>query len=125
MTLASFLERLFSVLTTQGAPRWEELAFHVRGPNSEIDKEGRLRIARGTLLSLDAAERTFSTLMQQGYPWLNLSCVGLLDRALIVLIEHPHLDPQHRSPRTSVNVSGASEIVVSHGWDAAYAVSLG
>jgi hypothetical protein len=61
--------------------------------------------------------------MSSGLPWLNVSCIGVVNDKLIVTIELAHASSDV-SNRTSVNYSGPPKVVLEHGWDAAQVLAI-
>lgn len=116
--LADELQRLFEFLERRTGPlptRRLRIVEIRRG--QPADGRGRARVHRNDLREVHEYETRFDELMAAGLPWVNLSCYGVLDEALIVAVETP-APPPKPAKRTSVNISGPSAAVLRHGWDA-------
>lgn len=87
------------------------------------DERGRLLIGRRTLRDPHEFEARFESLMSAGFPWLNLSCIGMAEGRLIVTVETPR-SSSGLSARTSVNYSGPSRAVLEQGWDASRVLTV-
>lgn len=68
----------------------------------------------GETFSIEAYRPRFTELCTRGWPWINLSAVGLLDGALLLSIEVPNMEPGG-SRWTSVNLSGPSRRTLAMG----------
>ena len=101
------------VRALDGAPSWH-VARVVDGLS--VHPADVRRIARASLVGLEAYESRFRELVTSGCPWINLSAIGLLDGALIISVER---SPDRHATRTaSVNLSGAATFVRAiPGWD--------
>ena len=62
---------------------------------------------------LNDFEIQFMDLLNQGFPWLNLSCLGVYKKNLILTISKPNYFPNPKSKRTSVNLSGPINLIVN------------
>lgn len=103
------------VLVADLTARYPELVFEgIRvveiGSRPDLDVRGRFQLH-------DEYEERFHALLREGFAWLNVSCYGLLQGALVVAIEVPG-SHSTRGRRTSVNYSGPTAAVVEHNWDA-------
>jgi hypothetical protein len=76
---------------------------------------GKHCVRKKDLIPPERFGERFDQLLRTGYPWLNLSCVGIHDGRLIVAIEVPNTVAKP-VPITSVNFSGPSEAVIRNGW---------
>jgi hypothetical protein len=87
------------------------------------DDRGRI-IARSADLRApaDYAPR-FEELLNQGLPWINVTCYGRWNGKWIVGIELP-APAGKRSPSTSLNYSGPPRAVIERGWNAEAALAL-
>lgn len=87
------------------------------GSHNETDVCGRLRVRQDQFCAPEHYESRFKELIEQGLPWLNLSCFGIHNGFLIVGVETPN-QCSRPSRRTSVNYSGPPVSVLDRGWDA-------
>jgi hypothetical protein len=94
-------------LDVPGAPRWSSVT--ISAP-LELSPAQRLHVRRADLVTADAYEERFAQLLSLGYPWINLSSVGLLGGTLLVTVETP-ADTRADTIFTSVNVSGPAAFV--------------
>jgi hypothetical protein len=91
--------------------------------------EAGAAFGRGGLALADARvvseyRARFDELLNAGYPWLNVSCYGVFEGHLVVVVEAPLEAPNAPSKNTSVNYSGPAQVVLDHGWDATYALEF-
>jgi hypothetical protein len=118
------LRRLLDFLDRQGqGPPTRRLRIVEIPHGAPIDQRGRIRVQSSGLCEPVAYEARFDELLAAGLPWLNMSCYGALGGTLIVAIELP-MPPSKPAAKTSVNLSGPPEAVLSHGWNADQVLSL-
>ncbi len=116
--LANELQRLLDFLRKQGHQLPTTRLRIVEVPhNFPVDTEGRIRVHYGDLREPQDYEARFEELLAAGFPWLNVSCYGVLDQALVIAIEVP-APPLRPATRTSLNFSGPIAKVLNHGWSA-------
>lgn len=97
---SSFAE-LQSLLQRIGLAAWDD----VRITESVVWDQGGTMVSLGELHSIEDFRARFTELVTAGWPWINLSAMGLLNDTLILAIERPQYDPTGVAP-TSVNLSG-------------------
>lgn len=67
-------------------------------------------------------EARFQELLAAGFPWINVSCYGLYEGRLLVVVELPR--EATGAARTSVNYSGPMRVVLEHDWDVSHALTI-
>ncbi|MEP7119746.1 MAG: hypothetical protein ABJE95_02505 [Byssovorax sp.] len=85
-----------------GAPRWDSVT--ITGPLEDFPAR-QTHLASTDLVAADAFAERFDQLLSLGFPWINLSAVGLLRGALLVTVETP-ASTRADIEFTSVNASG-------------------
>lgn len=75
-------------------------------------------IPRGALFSIEAYATRFDSHLDAGHLWINLSAVGIMDDALLVVIELPGYRNNVPREKVSVNFSGAAMVNGKPQWDA-------
>jgi hypothetical protein len=126
--LSSHLDRLILWLETSAGQLPSKDVRIVEVNTREVNpKDGKYHVRKGQLRPPWEYEGRFDELLQMGYPWLNLSCVGVYNSFLIIAIEVPGLPnvaPSKSSPKrsgpeglTSVNVSGPQFRVRDAAWE--------
>ena len=116
--LATHLTALRAFLEAAGLPPpSREVRIIEVGNDARLDAQGRIRVTRASLCPPVAFEARFDELMEQSFPWLNLSCYGLVEDFLIVAVETPR-QPVGQADHTSVNYSGPGRQTLDRGWDA-------
>jgi hypothetical protein len=108
--LSEFLASILTVPESRGF-KILEVREHVK-----TDRAGRLLVRRTELKKPDEFAQRFRELLDQLYPWINVTCFGLFEGDLIVGVEIPR--SAERNTRTSVNFSGPPRVVLDHAWDA-------
>lgn len=84
-----------------------------------VDAKGRLILRRDALVQPAAYEQRFNDLLRTGYAWLHLTCVGIDQEAVVIVVRVPAATSQKGGAvRTSINYSGPSVRVQEHRWDA-------
>ena len=89
--------------------------------NPEIDKKGRVKIEKINIHKPENYEERFNELMTSGISWLNMSCYGVYDEYLIIVIEKP-MKNFGLNPKPSVNFSAPNTEVIRRKWDATQAI---
>jgi hypothetical protein len=69
-------------------------------------------------------EARFDELMKVGFPWMNVTCLGVIDGMLLVGVELPRVAPPEPAKRTSINLSGPMAKVLNSGWSAEEVLSI-
>jgi hypothetical protein len=117
-SLSDALQGLFEFLKKQGeAPPTREVCVLEIGADTRVDHLGRFLIRPGELREPGGYEARFEDLMRSGLPWINVSCVGVVDGQLVVGIEIPRASSA-RSTRTSLNYAGPVKAVLDQNWNA-------
>ncbi len=83
--------------------------------DTRADARGRLQIRREDLHTPEEYKQRFDELLSAGLPWINVSCYGVYEGALVIVIEASK--SRRRSRRTSINYSGPAASVVENGWN--------
>jgi hypothetical protein len=89
------------------APRWECVMI---GASLDLSATEQTTLSREDLVPADAFTERFAQLFSLGFPWINLSAVGVLRGALLVTVEVPAYT-RHDVWAPSINVSGPSSFV--------------
>ena len=114
---------LFSFLSRSGQkPPTQEIWVVEIAPELGVDTLGRPSVRRSDFREPSAYENRYKELLAASPPWINISCYGVHDGRLLVIIELP--TKPSRANRTSLNYSGVPKGVVDHGWDARYALVI-
>jgi hypothetical protein len=87
--------------------------------NNEILTEKSKPVLRScNFKTLQDYEIAFEILVNQGYPWVNLSCAGVYDEKLILTISKPGDSTEKGGRLTSVNLSGPIKLISDDpGWN--------
>jgi hypothetical protein len=104
--LSSHLDRLFQQLDSFGRqPLSREVRIVEISQISRGAADGTYHVRRDQLLKPLDYESRFYELLAAGYTWLNMSCCGIHDGSLIVMIEVPGPRTLYPGCFTSVNMS--------------------
>lgn len=117
MKLTAALAELFRFLAERGhvVPRLQ-LAVVELSPQ-ELLPSGQYAVKRGALQTVEEYGERFEKLQRAGFPWLNMTCVGVADERLVVGVELPSTPTG--APKPSINYSGPENRVLNAGWSAA------
>jgi hypothetical protein len=97
------------------------LELHVK---SSVDGCGRFRVRRSDYREPKGYAERFGVLLEAGLPWINVSCCGVDQGNLIVVVELPREEARVHTSRTSINYSGPTRDVLEHNWDASVALAI-
>jgi len=124
-TLGKIIEDLVNQMRTSLAMDWTSIVVWF-DDGRQVGADGRSVVRSSELLDIDGAQPGFDALCASRPAWINLSCVGLLGRALLVSVEGPPIGSPSRSgyPKTSFNFSGPRNRVKDANWDATAAVDV-
>jgi len=116
MNLAVALRQLFTFVVERGheVPK-HEIAMLELLPSS-LGADGRYKVQRDELRTVEEYAPRFATLGASGFPWINLTCLGVIDEQLVVGVELP-ASPTGAA-RTSLNYSGPEKRVLDSEWSA-------
>ena len=112
--LSQHFERLSQFLIELGLPRWDSVIY-VDGEISEMQP-----LRRNQLHCFEDYVDRFDEILCQGHGWVNMECLGLLNKTLVISVVEPSQEsPSFKSgaQNTSVNISGPSREVQSGGYD--------
>ena len=116
-SLTASLDALLLFLQQAGLrpPSWNVRILET-GPSAPTDALGRISVKRDRLRTVAEYGPRFDALLDQGWPWLNVSCCGIDGDQMIVTVELP--PSKSHSVRTSVNYSGPTQAVLEAAWSA-------
>jgi hypothetical protein len=116
------LAELVEFLKPLQPPRTSPVTMIEISGKASLDPTGRLLVPPEMFASVEGYAARFEQLLDLGFPWINLSCMGVLRDKLVVAVELPseHAGP---APRTSINLSGPPRAVLDNNWDASWALS--
>jgi hypothetical protein len=89
------------MLIEDGVPHWDSILI---AEGLYLDREKKQRVLQHKTYSLNDFSERFEKLMSDGYSWINLCGLGLLENTLVVGIELP--STAVGSHFTSVNLAG-------------------
>ena len=97
------------LLGDSGMPMWEDIYI-----TENISYNGGTKVDDfGELIHFKNYYERFKEITTKGWPWINLSAIGLYDSNLIISIEVPNRKPEG-AIATSVNISGPSNVVAGN-----------
>lgn len=79
------------------------------------DFESADEILRQDIFTFEDYENRFNEILYQGYSWVNLNFAGILDDALLIVIELPNRETNIEV--TAVNLSLPEKRVVKNDWN--------
>ena len=103
--------RLSRILLDEGLPHWSSVLVV---EDLYLDQNIKQRVLKHKTFSLADFSERFEKLMSNGYSWLNLCGLGLLQETLIVGIEKPN--SAAGSHFTSVNLAGPMKFVADNNY---------
>jgi hypothetical protein len=113
--LEKHLNQLISLVKGWGAPSWSRVLFV---EDTSIAHGMPSLIPRKSLISVADYEARFDSHLDAGHSWINLNAGGILDDALLVIIELPRYKNNVPRDKVSVNYSGAAMVNGKPHWDA-------
>lgn len=124
-TLDSKVEALRQTMAAHLPTKWNGVLVWF-DPGGQSSGTGRLRIPRGELVTMSEARQKFERLLALRPPWLNVSCLGLIDGDLLIAVEvATGADRQSRDGiATSFNYSAPPRAVVAANWDVTAVVDI-
>ena len=75
-------------------------------------------ILRNSLIPMADYAARFDSYLDAGHSWINMNAAGILDDALLVIIELPRYKNNVPRDKVSVNFSGAAIVNSKPQWDA-------
>ena len=90
---------------------------------ARVEMGGKLVVQRSKLRDAESFEPRFDELVSRRTAWINVSCYGLFESALVVGIELPRSESSSMS-HTSINYSGPPLIVTANSWDAGNVLTI-
>jgi len=114
--LEKHLNQLVSFMKGWGAPSsWSRVLFI---EDTSITRGMPSLIPRSSLIPLADYAARFDSHLDEGHSWINMSAAGILDDALLVVIELPGYKNNVPRDKVSVNFSGAAKVNGKAQWDA-------
>ncbi|HZI87899.1 MAG TPA: hypothetical protein VFD48_13785 [Pyrinomonadaceae bacterium] len=114
--LEKHLNQLVSFMKGWGAPSsWSRVLFI---EDTSITRGMPSLIPRSSLIPLADYAARFDSHLDEGHSWINMSAAGILDDALLVVIELPGYKNNVPRDKVSVNFSGAAMVNGKAQWDA-------
>ena len=90
-----------------------------------MDDKHRVIISREVITTPEEYATRFEELTRSGLAWVNMSCYGVYDGRVLVVIELPEKALEANSPVvTSVNYSGPVHGVSQNGWDVSRVLAI-
>ena len=114
--LEKHLNRLIELLDEWGAPAFESGIFFVE--DTSIIHGTPSLIPRTSIVSMADYEAVFDSHLNAGHSWINMNAAGILDGALLVIIELPGYKNKVPEQKVSVNFSGAVMMNAKSQWSA-------
>ena len=104
--LSSNLDSLFQRLDSVGLqPSSREVRIVEISQITRVSADGTYHVRRDQLRKPSDYEKRFDGLLAAGYTWLDMSCCGIHDGSLIVMVEVPGPRTLYPGCFTSVNMS--------------------
>lgn len=114
--LERHLNQLILFMKEWGAPlSWSRVLFV---EDTSITHGMPTLIPRNALIPMEAYATRFESHLDAGHSWINLSAAGIIDNALLVVIELPKYRNDVPREKVLVNFSGAVMINGKPQWDA-------
>jgi hypothetical protein len=109
--LADFAQKLESfVQEWRPTVEWHELRFI---ESSEVDYSKPIPcVSAAELMTMEDFQHRFESALHSGYPWVNLTALGVLEGMLVVALERPRTGTG--ALQTSVNMSGPTRENVNY-----------
>jgi hypothetical protein len=82
--------------------------------DDDVERANGLRIRRSALKTPEEYAPYYDALLDAGYPWINMNAFGIVNGALLIVIERPRYTISAPRSKASVNFSGPS---TQTGWD--------
>jgi hypothetical protein len=114
--LKRHLNQLISFMKKGGAPSSWSRVFFVE--DTSIVHGMPSLIPRNALIPMADYETRFDSHLDAGHSWINMNAAGILDDALLVIIELPRYKNSVPRDKVSVNFSGAAMLNGKSQWDA-------
>jgi hypothetical protein len=114
--LEKHLNQLISITKEWGAPSSWSRALFVE--DTSIAHGIPPLIPRSSLIPMADYEAGFDSHLDAGHSWINMNAAGILDDALLVIIELPKYKNNVPRDKVSVNFSGAATVNGKSQWDA-------
>ena len=114
--LERHLNQLISFMKKWGAPSsWSRVLFV---EDTSIVHGMPSLIPRSALFLMADYETRFDSHLDAGHSWINMNAAGILNNALLVIIELPRYKNNVPRDKVSVNFSGAALVNGKSQWDA-------
>ena len=114
--LEKHLNQLISSMNEWGAPSsWSRVLFI---EDTSIAHGTPSLIPRNSLILMADYTARFDSHLDAGHSWINMNAAGILDDALLVIIELPRYKNNVPRDKVSVNFSGAAIVNGKPQWDA-------
>lgn len=114
--LEKHFHRLITFMAEWGAPSsWSRVLFV---EDTSISHEMPSLIPRTALIPIEDYAARFNSLLDAGHSWINMSAAGILDDALLVIIELPSYKNNVPRDQVSVNFSGVALVNGKSEWNA-------
>lgn len=114
--LGKHLNQLISFMKERGAPSSWSRALFVE--DTSITHGRPSLIPRKSLIPPEDYAARFASLLDAGHSWINMNAAGILDDALLVVVELPSYKNDVPREKVSVNFSGPSIMDGKPQWEA-------